>query len=240
MRLADKVVVISNALCSFVAEVEGIHADKIVTIPYGLEPPPENRGEAVRESSRADLGYSSEEEVIGIFGRLIEQKGVDVLLNAFEAIYRQHPQARLLIVGDGPDRKALERQANQLGLEKVTHFTGWIDQAQRLMPACDMIVVPSRWEGFGLVTLEAMGWELPIIASRTSSLPEIIRDRETGLLVPSENVEALASAISLLLQNPEYAKKLGQSGYERLITDFSVDRMVCATLDLYQKLVERD
>jgi glycosyltransferase involved in cell wall biosynthesis len=127
-------------------------------------------------------------------------------------------------------------QADRLGLREVVRFAGWVDDARRLMHACDLITVPSRWEGFGLVTLEAMACARPLIVSNTSALPEIVVDGKTGLLVPPEDSASLASAIARLLAHPDLAAQMGQAGYQRLIEEFSVDKMVCATLDLYREL----
>jgi glycosyltransferase involved in cell wall biosynthesis len=185
------------------------------------------------------MGYAPDEPVVGMFGRLIEQKGVDVLLDAFALVRQQHPAAQLLIVGDGKERAALEAQAARLALGDAVGFAGWMEHeaASRMMAVCDVITVPSRWEGFGLVTLEAMSWARPIIASRTSSLPEIVIDGETGRLVPPENAVALADAISELLTDKAHAESLGEAGYRRLVEHFSVDQMVCATLGVYHELI---
>jgi glycosyltransferase involved in cell wall biosynthesis len=238
MRHANCVIAISRGLATFVECVEGLPPEKIVTIHYGLEAPARGSYSTERVNARTELGYGPSDQVVGIFGRLIEQKGVDVLLDAFVQVRAQHPNARLLIVGDGRDRAGLEAQTETLGLQDATQFMGWIDHAQRLMPACDIITVPSRWEGFGLVTLEAMGWARPLIASRTSALPEIVIDGETGLLVPPENSQALAKAINQLLDEPETASQMGCAGFERLVEHFSVEKMVCATLDLYRLPLE--
>lgn len=231
MRRADRVIAISGALAQFIERIEGLPANKIVTIRYGLEAP-EPRSD---EAARRELGYH-DEQVVGFFGRLIEQKGVDVLLDAFAEVHLSHPKARLLIVGDGKDRGSLEAQAHQLGLREVVHFAGWLDGARRLMQACDVITVPSRWEGFGLVTLEAMACAKPLIVSNISALPEIVVDGVTGLLTPPRDAAALAAAVQHLLAHPDLAEQMGRAGYQRLIEHFSVDKMVYATLDLYREL----
>jgi glycosyltransferase involved in cell wall biosynthesis len=174
-----------------------------------------------------------------VFGRLVQQTGVDVLLAAFPRVQARHPTARLLIVGDGPLRATLEAQAAALGLGEAVIFTGWRDDARALMPACDAVGVPSRWEGFGLVTLEAMGCTRPVIASRVSALPEIVQDGETGLLVPPDDPPALAEAITKLLDDPDRAAALGRAGYERLQQHFSVEAMAQATLDVYTAVIQR-
>jgi len=238
MQRADRVITISHALERFVREVEEIDPDKVLTVHYGLEQPPS--APDARGQARQQLGYEDDKVLVGVFGRLVRQKGIDVLLEAFPAVCERHPDARLVVVGEGSLRGDLERQAARLGLGDVVMFTGWIENGQALMPACDLIVVPSRWEGFGLVTLEAMGHSLPIVASRTSALPEIVQHDKTGLLVPPEDPAALASTINSLLDNPKRARSFGKAGYRRLGTDFSVDKMVEATLKVYADVVADD
>lgn len=235
MRRAKRVIAISNALARFVSEVEGIEAGRIVTIHYGLDPlaaPHANRAAA-----RAELGCDGSGPVVGFFGRLVRQKGVDILLRAFARVRRLFPAARLVIVGDGEERPGLEALARDLGLASVASFAGWIEDAPRLMAACDLIAMPSRWEGFGLVALEAMSAARPLAASRVSALPEIVMEGKTGLLVPPEDPDALAEAVSYLLADPARAAAMGRAGYERLVHDFSVEKMVRATLDVYDAVV---
>jgi glycosyltransferase involved in cell wall biosynthesis len=238
MRRADRVITISHALERFVREVEEIDPDKVLTVHYGLEPPPSSPD--ARQQARQKLGYEGDDTLVGVFGRLVQQKGIDVLLEAFPIVRECHPDARLVVVGEGSLRADLEQQAARLGLDDAVTFTGWIENGRALMPACDLVVVPSRWEGFGLVTLEAMGYSLPIVASRTSALPEIVQHDKTGLLVPPEDPRALAGAINSLLSNPIRAQSLGKAGYRRLVTDFTVDKMVKATLEVYADVVADD
>ena len=235
MRRADRVIAISHALADFVRGVEGIEPDKVVTIHYGLQPreyPPD-----VCETARAAWGIAPDAPLIGYFGRLIEQKGVDVLIEAFARVRREHGRARLVIVGDGDLRPALEEQARVAGVGDAVHFAGWVADAARLMPACDVIAMPSRWEGFGLVALEAMSAARPLVASRVSALPEIVDDPATGRLVPPDDAGALAAALGDLLADPARAAAMGRAGRERLVQAFAVDTMVQATLDVYRSVV---
>jgi glycosyltransferase involved in cell wall biosynthesis len=238
MRRADRVITISHALERFVCEVEEIDPDRVLTVHYGLEPP--SPSPDARQQARQRLGYEGDGMLVGVFGRLVWQKGIDVLLAAFPTVRECHPEARLVVVGEGTLRADLERQAAGLGLGDAVMFTGWVENGRALMPACDLIVVPSRWEGFGLVTLEAMGYSLPIVASWTSALPEIVQHDKTGLLVPPEDPTALASAINSLLSSPIRARSFGKAGYRRLVTDFTVDKMVEATLQVYADVVADD
>jgi glycosyltransferase involved in cell wall biosynthesis len=236
MRRADRVIAISGALADFVRRVEGVPAEKVVTVRYGLDPldyPPD-----ARAAARALFGGREGEAVIGFFGRLIEQKGVDTLLAAFEEVRRAHPHARLAVVGDGDQRAALEAQAAALGLNEAVTFAGWVPDAPSLMPGCEIVVMPSRWEGFGLVALEAMSAARPLVASRVSALPEIVADGETGLLVPPDDPAALADALNSLLADPARAGAMGRAGRARLADRFSVDRMIRETLAVYEAVLD--
>jgi glycosyltransferase involved in cell wall biosynthesis len=173
-----------------------------------------------------------------MFGRLIRQKGVDTLLNAFVKVRQAIPDAALLVVGDGDRRGELEKMAEDLGISEAVTFAGWVPQAYKLMPACDLIAMPSRWEGFGLVALEAMGSARPLIASRVSALPEIVVEGETGLLVPPDDPAALAGAITSVLLDRPQALQLGEAGYRRLVNSFSVNKMIQGTLSVYEDVIE--
>lgn len=230
------IIAISNALFRFVTEVEGFPQEKVHTIHYGLSPVefPLEAG----AMARSQYGIAADVPLIGMFGRLIEQKGVDVLLEAFAHVLNTHSIAKLIIVGDGKLREALEGLAEQLGIMNSVLFTGWVanDQVKKLMLACDVVVMPSRWEGFGLVALEAMNCARPVIASRVSALPEIILDGETGILVSPDDVPALTSAITALLDDRDKALMMGQAGNDRLVQEFSVEKMVRATSELYREV----
>lgn len=235
MRHVERVIAISASVARFVSEVEGTPPQRVVTIHYGLDAP--LSGPHDRERARARLGLTGGDDLalIGFVGRLVRQKGADLALQAFAKARRRYPQSRLVIVGDGPRRRRLEAQAERLALTDSVIFTGWADDASSLMPAFDMVVAPSRWEGFGLIILEAMGRGRPVIASRAGAFPEIVADGETGLLVPSESPDALADAMESLLGAPDRAADMGRAGKARLAETFSVGKMVDATLRVYEQ-----
>ena len=167
--------------------------------------------------------------------RLIEQKGVIYGLRAFARIAPQFPDARLLIAGDGPRRAALEAEAKTLGVANRVSFLGWRDDAAQIMAALDVLLMPSLWEGFGLVMLEAMAQTVPIIGSAVSAIPEVIVEGETGKLVPARDTAALANALAQLLSDPALRRHMGLLGQDRVETTFSVERMISATLALYER-----
>jgi glycosyltransferase involved in cell wall biosynthesis len=142
----------------------------------------------------------------------------------------------LILAGDGPDRPALAALARELGLRRAM-FLGWRGDAADILADIDLQVLPSRWEGFGLVALEAMALAKPVVASRVSALPEIVVPDQTGLLVSPGDPAELADAIRILLSDPQRAAGLGRAGRERVKAEFPVDKMAARTADVYRALV---
>ena len=156
--------------------------------------------------------------------RLVPQKGIDVAVQALARVRERHPDAVLVVLGDGPERARLCGDGVHL-LGRVPDVAAWLRRAE-------LLVHPARWEGFGLALLEAMLASLPIVATRVSSIPEIVVDRENGLLVPPDDAAAFATAVSRVLDDPG---DLGARGYERARAEFSVARMAEHTLDVYRR-----
>ena len=171
-------------------------------------------------------------------GRLEAQKGFDLALEAFASIFRQFPQARLWIAGDGPVRADLERQIHELGLHDVVDMLGLIepDDVSELMNKATLLLMPSRDEGLPNVALEAGMTQRPVIATRVGGLPEIIVDRETGLLVDPEDITALAEAIRFLLNHIEEAEGMGRQARVRMEETFGYKKYVDSYDTLYRQL----
>jgi glycogen(starch) synthase len=174
-------------------------------------------------------------------GRLTEQKGFDLALTALSAVLRCFPTVKLVIAGDGPERSNLERQAADLDLRNQVEFIGWVhpDQVPGLMNSATIVLMPSRWEGLPLVSLQAGLMARPVIAFRVSGIPEAIVHNETGLLVNPEDSNDLADAICYLFKHAEIAMKMGQAGRDRVRRLFGWQRCVEAYEALYQKLAGR-
>lgn len=235
----DAGIAISGSIAQFAVTVEGAPPPKVQTIRYGLEytpqPPPER--EASRKAARHDLGVAGDAPVAGIVCRLVEQKGVSYGLRAFALTVTRFPDAQLVIVGDGPLRADLEAEATALGLAKNVRFLGWRGDVTRLMTAFDVLLLPSLWEGFGLVILEAMSRQLPVVACAVSAIPEIVVHGETGLLVPPREVDALADALITLFGDAPLRRYMGMLGEDRLESHFTARRMVDETVNFYRRLV---
>ena len=238
-RLVNAGIAISDAIAHFVREVERAPAHKVHTVRYGLEALPTMDRAAARAALRRELGLPDEALLLGMVSRLVEQKGIPYALRAFERVGGEFPAAHLVIAGDGLLRVELELMARSLRVADRVHFLGWRADPAAVLAALDVFLMPSLWEGFGLVLLEAMAQGLPVVGSAVSAIPEVVVDGETGLLCPPRDVHALAAAIRLLLADPERRARMGVAGRVRVEAHFSAARMVEETIALYQAVLGR-
>ncbi|MEO1288558.1 MAG: glycosyltransferase family 4 protein [Chloroflexota bacterium] len=237
----DACIAISDAIKQFAIEVEGAPPEKVYTVKYGIEH--ESLSQSYFESARADLlaelNLSDDVQLLGMACRLVEQKGVTYAIDALQRIHNQFPNAHLVIAGDGELMLELIHLVAQLELTDHVHFLGWRGDVPRLMAALDIFLMPSLWEGFGLVALEAMSKRRPVIATRVTALPEVVADGETGLLVPPQNSIALAEALQTLLADRSLRSHMGLVGEDRVEQLFSVARMADETVAVYRKFVPK-
>jgi glycosyltransferase involved in cell wall biosynthesis len=213
---ASRVIAITQALARFQIERVGLPADKVEVIHYGLDDLPQAWGANPPDPVPAGA------RVLLCVCRLERQKGVDVAIRALADI----PDAHLVVLGEGPQRAELE----QLAGDRV-HLLGRVPDVAAWLRRADVLVHPARWEGFGLALLEAMLASLPVVATRVSSIPEIVVDGETGLLVPPDDASALAAAVNRVLANPA---GYGERGRARAQAEFSVAKMTDRTLAVYE------
>ncbi|MEL7236029.1 MAG: glycosyltransferase, partial [Chloroflexota bacterium] len=200
-------IAISEALRRFCIEVEGVSPGKIRTVHYGLDlhaPSPDELSKR-RTNLCQSLNLPDDAILVGTVSRLIEQKGLRYAINAFQHI----SGAYLVITGDGTLRDELEAQADELDLRDRVFFLGWREDASDVMTGLDVFLMPSLWEGFGLVLLEAMSQGLPVVASRVSAIPEIVTDGKTGILLPPRDHAAIATALQRLIDDPQLRERMG-------------------------------
>jgi glycosyltransferase involved in cell wall biosynthesis len=174
---------------------------------------------------RKSLGIISGEPVIGTVGRLNEVKRQDVLIRSFARVRVRFPEARLLLVGDGPRRADLEALVESLDLTEVTSFTGYQARPDRFLHAMDLFALTSRAEGLPLVILEAWAAGLPVISTRVGGIPQLIDDGRTGILIEPGDEDALTDSLCRLLADRTLASKLAEAGQARAANDFDTRRM---------------
>jgi glycosyltransferase involved in cell wall biosynthesis len=174
-------------------------------------------------------------------GRLAIQKGFDLALTALASIADRFPLVRLVIAGDGQERRTLEQQVIEFGLEDRVEFLGWVspDAVSALLNTATMVLMPSRWEGLPSVVLQASMMARPVVATPVGGLSEVVAHQETGLLIPPEDPVRLAEAIAFLLARPAVATQMGQAARRRMQEAFTWERCVDAYDTLYRKLAKQ-
>jgi len=190
-----------------------------------------------REETRRALGLAPDDVVVLTLAALVARKGLDLLLAAVAA---QDARCVLLVAGDGPERAALVARAQALGLGPRARFLGARDDKAELLAACDVFALPSRAEGLGVAALEAMAAGRAVLATRVGGLGEAVRDDETGLLVPPEDVPALTAALARLVREPALRARLGAAGPARVADGFAAEEMVRAYEQLYRAVLAEE
>jgi glycosyltransferase involved in cell wall biosynthesis len=180
----------------------------------------------------AEPAFPAEGPVIGTVGRLDEQKAQGVLIDAIPRVLERYPDARLVLVGDGPLRDRLEGHARHLGISESVLFAGKRDDVPRWLASFDIFALTSLFEGLCYAVLEAQAAGVPVIATPVGGVRETVVDGETGLVVPPGDDHALAGAILRLLDDPDEARRLADEAAVR-VAGFSREEMVIATLALY-------
>jgi glycosyltransferase involved in cell wall biosynthesis len=174
--------------------------------------------------------------MVGIVARLSPEKGVDIALRVHQAVVKARPGARLVILGEGPERKALGALAKQLGITDSVTWMGYQQDPSSLYRAMDVLLISSRSEGLPQVALEAMAHGLPVVATSVGGLPEVVEDGRTGFLATQGDVAGLAAHVLRLLAHPDLRTRLGDYGRSLLDARFSLAAKVDALALLYREL----
>ncbi|UCD84698.1 MAG: glycosyltransferase [Deltaproteobacteria bacterium] len=213
---------------------DGVAPEKINVVYSGIDLGRFESGGTV--NIRRELGIP-EGKIIGNIGHIAGHKGQRDLIEATPQILRVFPDASILIIGEGKLRRNLERLAEDLGVKNRVIFMGFRNDIPSLLRSMDIFVYPSHWEGLGTSLLDAMAAEVPVVATNTGGIPEVISDRVNGMLVSPRGPKALAKAVLTILQNDDLAKKLARAGRGTVKEKFTVDRMVEGTLEVYRKVM---
>jgi glycosyltransferase involved in cell wall biosynthesis len=188
-----------------------------------------------RAAVRTELGFSSDASIVLSVGRLHAQKGQADLVSAMAGVVATRPDARLVVAGDGPERKRLNELVDALGLHETVRLLGHRTDVGRLMRAADMFVFPSHFEGTPFAMLEAMAHGLPVVAAAFGGAEEILENDRTGILVPAGHPAVLRVAIIEALADPQRLARLAAAGRERAAA-FSDKAMISATMDELERL----
>jgi glycosyltransferase involved in cell wall biosynthesis len=233
--LVTRVIAVSRGAADFLVHGKGYPAHKVVVVPNGRDLTRFTPG-AHREAVRKELGLDRDAPVVGVVGRLETQKGHVHLLEAWPEVVRAHPDARLLVVGEGSLHDGLARQARDAGIGESVVFTGFRSDVPRVLDAIDVLALPSLHEGMPLTAIEAAAAGRPVVATAVDGTPEVVREGETGLLVPPADPAALARALLAMLGDGEAAARMGREAHRWARERFDIDVHVEATARVYREV----
>src|SRR5690606_3435328 len=205
----------------------------VTVVPYGVD----------LERFRPAQRPPGETVVIGTTARLSEEKGLTYLVDAFARLRERYGErVRLRIAGEGPGRRKLEQQIAHLGLGQAVELAGWLehDDVPGFLQELDVFALPSTWEGFGVSAIEASATGLPVVASNVHGIPDAVLDGRTGILVPPRDVNALASVLSRLVEDPVERAAMGQAGRAFVAANYSWDKNAEQMERLYAGLVSHE
>ncbi len=223
----------SDAVGRFYQQTERIPEEKMAVVYNGVDLDEFKNVEAP-PALKKQVGVEQSGFIIGAGGRFTEQKGFINLLKAVPSVMKAYPESRFVLVGDGPLRRSFEDFVAANGLEKNVVFTGYRKDILRIFSFCDVIAVPSLFEGMPNMVLEAMALKKPVVGTDIPEIAELVKDGENGFLVPVKNNEGqIAEKIIVLLQNTELRRKMGENGYSVVNERFSMESMVRGYEDIY-------
>lgn len=171
-----------------------------------------------------------------IIGRLSRMKGHEYLIKALPAVIQKFPKLKLIVLGEGALKESLKKLAKSLNVHQHIEFAGFALPGSYI-PQCEVMVLPSLFEPFGLVYIESFAAKIPVIAFDTQSANEIIEDNKTGILVEKEDIDALAHKIIYLLESPEERKRITENAYKKFQAYYNVERMAKETVEWYQSVL---
>lgn len=231
-RYATRFVAVSESNRRRMIELEGIAPEKVMVLPTAYIP----HRVAAPSDIRAELGLPPDSRLIAVAATLRPEKALEVLIAAHATVAKRCPEAHLVIAGDGPCRRALERQVALLGLGAGVHFLGARRDVSAILATVDVGALSSDWEGMPLFVLECMATGTPVVATDVGGLPEVVEHERTGLLVPPRDPGALAAAIGDLLADPARGRRLAAAASARTEA-FTIDAVTARFADLYEQLV---
>lgn len=241
----DRLVGNSQSVVEFYREL-GVPSEKLACIPNGIEVPEgsvnvdENHGSHESLSRRNeilnDLSLPQDCFVAGYVGRLAKQKRVEDLIWAVETLRQIRPTLKLVIVGEGPERHRLESFAREIHCSEHIRFLGHRDDVSRVLPAFSVFCLASTFEGMSNSVMEAMAAGLPVIASDIPANRELVIQNETGFLFKALDTVGIMQFLRRMIDEPSLAKSMGIAGRSRIMTEFSVERMVDSYATLYRQL----
>ncbi|MBD3315643.1 MAG: glycosyltransferase [Chitinivibrionales bacterium] len=229
-----KIIAISDHIRRLLIEA-GLPAERVVRIYSGIDTN-KFKGSADRAGIRRRLGIAPGCMTVGTVAALTSEKGLPVLIDAAALVARRRPHVRFVVVGDGPLRGELQNRCRELGLDEHVLFTGFRSDIGGLLSAMDIFAFPSLSEGLGTSTMDAMLAGLPVVATRTGGIPEIVKHNESGYLFTRNDHRELARLLGELIDDRGKRRRFGNRGAE-LVQRFDITKTIEATRAVYDEIL---
>lgn len=236
-NFTDKIICISDFEKNTALKNKIASKDKLKVIYSGID---FKEFERANKITRSDVGIPEDAFVIGNVARLTETKAPDTFVKAAKIIKKNIPNAFFVMVGNGDLQKKIESQIKADHLENCFLLTGWVDNPNDFMNLFDIGMLLSRWEGLGLVLLEYMLSEVPVIATNVGGIPNVVKNRKNGLLVLKDNINEIVKATLLLHNDMALRQELINSGLKDVRKRFNIKRTALETEEMYKKVIDDD
>jgi glycosyltransferase involved in cell wall biosynthesis len=217
----------------------GVPMEKAQLMYAGVEAPRESHFD--RTAVRRSLGLTGDEFVVGCVARLDPLKGYYYLFKALPLIQQQVPNVKCVLVGDEPNlfsRDTVLGWVKELKVEKIVVFSGWQTHVCDYLAVMDIFCFPTLYEAFGIALIEAMAMGLPVVASQVGGVPEIVKEGETGFLVPPMNHQAIADRVTKLLKDDDLRRKMGSAGQKRVQDKFSAEHITRSLEQTFRDIIQ--
>lgn len=237
--VTDAFIGVADAHGEHLVANEGFPQDKVSVIPNGIDTIRFSASQSKRDLRKQLTGIDNDVPLCVIVAALRPEKNHSLYLRMAQAVRKQVPNAEFAIVGDGPERPMLEQLASELDIESAVHFLGTRHDIDQILPACDAFALTSNNEASPVSIMEAMACNLPVIATRVGSVPEMVEHDTTGFLFDVGDVDAAATHMSRLLSDRQLAETMGEQGREKVVRCGSLETMVDGYMDLIESIYDR-
>jgi len=234
-----RVIACSEYMTYEIADYFQCPRDKIDVVPNGVETERFDRLEGQDLSHFRNMYALPFEEIVFSVGRIVQEKGLDLLIQAMPLVLRDHPSAKVVIAGKGPELEALRSLAWQVGVGEKVLLTGFIsdDDRDKLFKIADCAVFPSLYEPFGIVALEAMAARCPVVVSEVGGLQDVVDHNKTGIVVYPNNVDSLAWGIVHTLQHPKWSAARVENAYRVVVERYNWQHIARMTAGVYRRII---
>lgn len=232
LQYTDELIAVSKDVKNHILSLREASSEKIVVIYNGIDP----------EKFKCTSFYDAKDIiefipgcnfVVGCIARFYEQKGHIYLIHAMKEVIKEFPKTTLVLVGDGPLTGSIREEVKRVGLSSHVVFTGRLKDVSYILSRCNLVVLPSLWEGFGLALIEGMSMEKPVVGTRVGGIPEIIEDGVVGRLVPPKDAFILSNAILEIARDSSKQKIMGTLGRKRVEELFNLHKIIYQMQDRY-------